>query len=231
VLSNNGATLYSAQSEADIRDDGFTVTLQLVGQRPVLTVSPDSIMLIDDTGSFAVANIGIGTLDWDAQLPVGGMEIIPSRDTIPAGSSQVVRVFNAGGVLPGEAVMVRFQSPEGELEAKVQGIPPIFAVAVTPDGGEDDASEFGTGSATFVVRNAGNATDTYAITCAGEIGVVCTGPNPTTIELAAGDSATVTAGYTASTDGTLLLTAASEHASDQGSYTVTCCPAPLRRGE
>jgi hypothetical protein len=230
VLSNNGTALYSAETEADIQEDGFSVALVLAKQRPVLTVSPDSLQLgTQEVVNFTVANLGLDTLDWELQVLDGSLEISPPSGRLRADSSQDVFVF--GGVPPGEAVLVRFASPEGELDAKVQGIPPIFAVAVTPDGGNAFVFEGETtGFATFIVRNTGNARDTYTITCAGENGADCTGTDSTSVELAAGDSVAVTAAYNApAASGNVVLTAASSHTSDQGSVTILCCAPGLRQ--
>jgi hypothetical protein len=120
--------------------------------------------------------------------------------------------------------VVRVLSPEGNLNVKVQGPPLGFLVAVTPDGDSTvervvEGTEF---SDTFLVRNIGDEPDTYAISCDGTNGVFCTGPSETTVDLIPGDSAAVAASYNVggAGDGTLVLTAASSHASDQGSYIV-----------
>lgn len=228
VLSNNGTMLYGAERDVDIQEDGFTVTLELGARSPVLAVAPDSMMLIGDgVGSIAVENIGSGTLDWSV-LPVDGLRIVPGRGSIQAGGSQVVDVFSFGGVAPGESILLRFQSLVGELDAKVQGITPVFGVAVTPDGGTtvlrfENEVEL---SDSFVVRNSGNVTDTYAITCAGASQVSCTGTSLTDVTLDAAESVFVTAFYNVGSAGTgsLVLTATSSQTSDQGSYTVPINP-------
>jgi hypothetical protein len=233
VLSNNGASLYTARREVDIQEDGFTVALDLVGIRPVLAVSPDSIMLSESDRTFTVENLGVESLSWSAQPPANvGLE--PAEGSVGVGESQVVTVFGSVGAPPvGGSVLVRVVSPEGSLDVKVQGSAPVFAVAVTPDGGSSVASEFGSGSETFVVQNAGNTPDTYTITCAGEGDVVCTEPGPTTVELTAGEVFQVTAVYDVGPSGvgTLVLTAESPQATDQGSYTVSCCEPSLRRAK
>ena len=224
VLSNNGTTLSSGETEADIQEDGFSVALDLVAQRPVLALSTDSLKLIGDgVGSLVVSNIGASTLEWSAQ-PVDGVEMTPASGSIAADTSQVVDVISRGGVPPGEAILVRFQSAEGELEAKIQGIDPVFAVAVTPDEGSADAPDGGgTGlEAGFVVRNTGNAADTYTITCTGDGAVTCTGTSAASVPLESGDSATVTAVYDVASGagGTLILTATGNQTSDQGQYVI-----------
>jgi len=232
VLSNNGTTLFSGETEADIQEDGFRVDLDLVAQRPVLALSTDSLKLTGDgLDSFVVSNIGAGTLEWSAQ-PVDGVEMTPASGGIAAGASQVVDVISRGGVPPGEAILVRFQSAEGELEAKVQGIDPVFAVAVTPDEGSVTLVEGqGTGlEAGFVVRNTGNVADTYTISCTGESAVTCTGTSGASVPLESGDSAAVTAAYdvASSAGGTLILTATGTQTSDQGQYVITCCLIGIR---
>lgn len=231
VLSKNGTTLYSAEAEADIQEDGFSVNLVLTKQRPVLAVSPDSLQLGEqDIVNFTVTNIGLSSLDWELLVPAPGLEVSPTSGTLLEGSSEDVFVF--GGVPPGEAIVVSFQSPEGELDAKVQGIDPVFAAAVTPDGANVFVSEGQTtGFAIFGVRNIGNVTDTYTITCVGENGATCTGTDSTTLTLPVGDSAAVTAAFNAPTvPSNVVLTAASTHASDQGRVTILCCAPGLRMG-
>jgi hypothetical protein len=231
VLSNNGTALSSGETEADIQEDGFVVTLDVVRQRPVLALSTDSIQLdVQDFASLTVDNLGLDSLDWAVEVPLDGMEIVPSSGRVGAAGSQTVGVF--GGPLPGESVLLRFRSPEGELEAKLQGPDPIFAVAVTPDDGSATSPVFGATELTadFVIQNAGNVSDTYTITCTGEGAVTCTGTSATTVQLDRGTSAGVTAGYNFGVDptGTLILTATGTQASDQGQYEVDCCTLGIR---
>jgi hypothetical protein len=230
VLSNNGTSLYTARREVDIQEDGFTVALDLVGQRAVLAVSPDSIMLVQSADSFTVENLGVDTLGWVAQdSPSTDVSIEPLAGIILPGDSQRVTVSDfAGGLPAGESFVVRVLSPEGNLNVKVQGPPLGFLVAVTPDGDSTvvrvvEGSQF---SDTFLVRNIGDSSDTYAISCDGTNGVFCTGISDTTVDLVAGDSAAVAASYDVGGvgDGTLVLTAASSRASDQGSFIVPIRP-------
>jgi len=228
VLSNNGTALYSAEADADIQEDGFSVALQLAALSPVLMVSPDSLQLGTEGVHFTVTNIGLDSLAWEL-VPDGGLEVSPSSGQLGADSSQDVLVF--GGPPPGEAVLVRFLSPEGELEAKVQGVPQVFAVAVTPDGaGAQRPEGGGIDTVNFIVRNIGNVTDTYSITCSAD-NFTCTEPSLPPVQVDAGDSAQVAAGYNADADGTLVLRAASPNAGDDGSYVITCCLVGLHREE
>jgi hypothetical protein len=231
LVSNNGTTLYQGEETVDIQEDGFTVMLDPSPIDQVMAVSSDSVQLdAQDSAAFTVQNLGLDSLDWAVEIPIDGMGIIPSSGRVGGGGSQRVDVL--GGLPSGEAVLLRFRSPEGELDAKVQGPNPIVAVAVTPDDGSATSPVFGATELTadFVIENTGNVSDTYTITCIGEGAVTCTGTSTTTVQLDRGDSAGVTAVYDfgISPTGNLILTATGTQASDQGQYEVDCCTLGIR---
>ena len=107
---------------------------------------------------------------------------------------------------------------------------PQYQVAVTPKGATTPVRPATTGGypAIFTIQNTGYYSDTYTVTCFATGSVTCTRLSTSTVSLASQVSATDTAYYTVTTQGTgtITLTAASSHASDNGSYTVPVGPPP-----
>jgi RHS repeat-associated protein len=103
-------------------------------------------------------------------------------------------------------------------------IPPVYSVAVTPDGNSAPPRPPNSSGhrEVFTIKNNGNTSQTYTITCAGTLNVTCTGKTASSVTLAAGASTTDTAVYSVGAigTGTLTMTASNANASDVGSYTV-----------
>lgn len=145
VISNNGTRVFTSDERVlEINDDGFLVELELSPVAPVLRVDPDS-MVIDALapGSFQVANIGIGDMEFTTEVvelvACGSPSCItlsPSFGTVPPGGSVQVSV-QAEVPDPG-LFTVRVETESGTLPVAVavleapQPIAPDLAGVVNP---------------------------------------------------------------------------------------------------
>jgi RHS repeat-associated protein len=108
--------------------------------------------------------------------------------------------------------------------------PPIYTVAVGPDNQAQTVVGTIARTDSFRVANVGNVSDTYTLTCSTTGSETCGTISPTTsVTLAGGQGTDVTVSFTpgaVGTSGTLVLTATSSHASDNGSFIITNGPPP-----
>ncbi|HVH30878.1 MAG TPA: RHS repeat-associated core domain-containing protein [bacterium] len=188
------------------------------------------------TVTFTVTNQGLCrdsyNFDSTATGPISGVTLNPTSATLyPNQSTNVTATYNLGNPGTGQLTLTAtspFTSAQGWYT--VTAVPP-YQDSVTPKGGTlpTEPASWGTYPASFTIKNTGYYTDTYGVTCATTGPVTCTRVSATSVTVGGqGGSVIDTAYYTgtAQGSGTLTLTAASSHATDNGYYTVPIGPPP-----
>ncbi|HEX7051878.1 MAG TPA: DUF6443 domain-containing protein, partial [Longimicrobiales bacterium] len=142
------------------------------------------------------------------------------------GARLLLIVFSAMLAVPAMASRAAAQQDPLCINCDPGGEPPVYAVAVTPDGGTFGTVPTNKSGLTlsFTVKNTGNhATEFYNLSCSGTNGITCS-PNTLSVGLSPGTSRTVTVTFsTGSTSGPgrVTLTAMSSNSTNSGYYTGT----------
>lgn len=228
-------------------DDGsFSVT----NATAVVAVSPHGQALSVTANSskaatFSLQNPGSSLASYRLTCAVTGNEscgtVTPSQISVAPGAAGPVTVnFSAGAVGTGTVTLhaagIQGGTDDGTFAVTNTAPPPIYGVAVTPDGITNQVRFASPQSTAFVVQNTGTATDTYHLACdsggaekCDSIGAL----SDTVITVAAGASAAVTANFVSGkvdTSGTILLRATgSAGVADQGYYNFTNISPPAEQ--
>lgn len=108
--------------------------------------------------------------------------------------------------------------------------PPCYSVSVTPKAGPFDAVAGQSQTVSFTVKNTGNTTDAWDLTCSTTGNETCQNVQPASYLLGAGQQASIYVTFTAGplgTSGTLQLLADNNpRSSDSGSYVISNVGAP-----
>ena len=184
--------------------------------------------------TFIVTNTGIADTYTIGCYGAGGVTCTGTSETSldPGSGTAVIAYYSVGAPGTGSLTLTATgsnASDNGWVSVPIQSPPPPPpGVAVTPDGSFSATrlAQHGGYGEVFTVTNTGGGPNTYAMACTGTSGVTCTGaPSPSSVPLAAGAWATVTATYNVGAPGTgrLTLTATGtvgQVVVDSGSYVV-----------
>jgi RHS repeat-associated protein len=147
--------------------------------------------------------------------------------TVPCCGQQVsTQVWYTGGA-PGAGTirLTARHAPTGMTDQGSYNVTLVnYSVAVTPDGGTQPARPLNTSghTASFIVRNTGQTSNTFSLACSSTSPVTCAGVNPASVTLGSQVESGVTVTYNVGGEGngTLTLTATGTNATDQGSFSV-----------
>jgi len=184
------------------------------------------------TSTFTVTNTGTCQDSYNftpsTTGPVSGVTLNKTSATLAAGTNTtVIATYNVGAPGTGTLTLTAFAGTGGEQDAGYFSVTvtpaPVYGVSVTPDGATSSRfANIGGYQEAFTIQSSANVTDTFTVSCGGSSNVTCTGVSAATVVLPAGASKVDTAIYSTGAAGTgsLVLRAASAHASDSGSYVV-----------
>jgi RHS repeat-associated protein len=184
-----------------------------------------------NTSTFTVKNTGLCqdtyALTGSRSGQVSAVTLNKSTaNLLPGATTTVVATYSVG--IPGTGVLTLTargglggESDNGTFNVTVAA---THAVAVTPDGSTTpNRVAYTSGyTASFTVKNTGLNADTFAISCTAAAPAACSGISASSVPLAVGAQATVTATYNVGAPGTgsVSLMASANGATDDGFFNV-----------
>ena len=236
-----GTVTLSASGSGGGSDNGSYSVTNTASPATGVAVTPDAQALSvtansGQTASFQLQNTGTTANTYSVTCSATGNEacgtVSPSVISVWPGDARGVNVsFTAGAVGSGTLTLSAVGTGGGVTDNgsfSVTNIAPTYnppvtrGVTVTPDnlGLTENTT---TGPVSFVVQNTGNASDNFALSCAGGGNNTCLSITPSSLSLAAGASAPVAASFSGGTPGTgsVTLYATGTGVGDYGRYNVT----------